>query len=251
MRWTSFLVAAASVIGCYSFISQAAACYLNKVDIGDAPPNATTRCVVPLTKTNNEILSPGDSDWYKITVQKGKNYYLFTYRPNFYEADTVLTLRDQKGKVLKTNDNVTAMTGYSAIKFTAAANTTYFAQVTGIGFNYGIGFTTYPPNLCTGQTPLKRYPVVFRQSVAFGQQVVYCTALSKGQYMRFSLGRDNLSATPGNPAYDIYSSAGVKLQGGVPQGALSYFQAGFNDAFYLVVRPYFGGAGNYVLIRTE
>ncbi|WP_369024945.1 M10 family metallopeptidase C-terminal domain-containing protein, partial [Qipengyuania sp. RANM35] len=93
----------------------------------------TTATLSPGSYQTSAIDTPGDSDWFRITLTAGQTYTFSTYLPGGGLVDSILNLRNSSGGIVATNDDANTDAGlyYSEITFTATTSGTYYLDVTG------------------------------------------------------------------------------------------------------------------------
>jgi hypothetical protein len=105
------------------------------------PGNASTRATlrVTTTPTPGVIDSAGDTDWYRVRLQKGQDYTVRFGSPN-YGSPASATLRDPRQRPLKESGYYSY--GTSGFEFRATVTGDHFVEVEG-GFDPSVGPRAY------------------------------------------------------------------------------------------------------------
>lgn len=95
----------------------------------DIPAGPKTKAMLPISGnyTKGVFEKSGDSDWYKVKLEKGKTYALGI---DLGSGGADIRLRDPKGKVLGTG-SATSGDSDGGLEYTAKASGTYYVDVTG------------------------------------------------------------------------------------------------------------------------
>jgi hypothetical protein len=109
----------------------------------DIPGNAKTKATLPVsgTYTQGVFDFPRDSDWYKVTLEKGRDYAVSTYA----DCGVTFGIRNSAGKLLagaKSDDLVE--TGF---EFRPSYSGTYFVEYRQVPDPYCGGIPSYPARI--------------------------------------------------------------------------------------------------------
>jgi hypothetical protein len=128
---------------------------------------------------NGRLSEPGDVDFYKFAAKKGQDYEINVYARRLRSpADTVLVIRDAKGKRLADNDDSGQPDSY--LRFKAPQDGDYVAEIRdhlaagGAAHSYRVEVTPVVPTVSATTNEVRRYvlpTIVIPRGGAYGVQM--------------------------------------------------------------------------------